>query len=219
MSAETENRFAFPTVADRLADDAARMFLPHAPDRAGWNSDHPVFDRLVELTRPDTIVELGTWKGRSAAHLAGAAPAARIYCVDTWLGGLDHVLSTAPQDDLVRDVVGSPRLYHQFLRNFADGPWAAYAPRLVPLQQTTLNGARLLALAGVRAQLIYVDASHEYEDVYADLCACRPLLAPGGILFGDDFRSFPGVFAALLRFRHEAGLKFEEVDGNFWILS
>lgn len=216
---EKEKRLTLPTVAELLAAEACRMFLPLTPDRAGWNSDHPIFDRLVELARPAEIIELGSWKGRSAAHFAAAAPAARIFCVDTWLGGLDHLLSVRPEDDLLRDAAGSPRLYHQFLRNFADGEWAAYAPRLVPIQQPTAAGLRLLALAGVQAQLLYVDASHEYEDVYADLCAARHVLAPGGILFGDDFRSFPGVFAAVLRFRHEAGLKFEEVDGNFWILS
>lgn len=213
-----DNSITFPTVAELLSKTPPDLLPPKA-DRAGWNSDHPVFDRLVELTQPETIIEVGTWKGRSAAHLAAAAPTARIFCVDTWIGGVDHVLSRQPQDDLLRDPAGSPRMYHQFLRNFADGEWEQLASQIVPLQQTSLNGARLLAVAGVQARLVYIDGSHEYDDVYADLLAYRSLLAEGGILFGDDFRAFPGVFAAVLRFRHESQMKFEEVDGNFWILS
>lgn len=204
--------------------------LPPSVDLQGWNSDHPVFDRLVEETKPAVVIEVGSWKGRSAKHFAVATAGrtemddvsgasvpspSRIYCVDTWLGGIDHMVSTLPQDDLRRDMHGSPRLYHQFLRNFADEP--EFAKRVFPIQNTSLNGARLLAHAGITAGLIYIDGSHEYQDVYADLCAFVQLLAPGGVMFGDDFR-FPGVFSAVIRFAHESGLKVEEVANNFWIL-
>lgn len=204
--------------------------LPKDVDLQGWNSDHPIFDRLVDETQPGVIIEVGSWKGRSAHHFAfasvghvetddvsGAAVPAptKIYCVDTWLGGIDHVLSSKPQDDLARDSHGSPRIYHQFIRNFAEEP--DFAKRIFPIQNTSLNGARILAHLGVAAQLIYVDGSHEYHDVYADLCAYVQLLAQGGLMFGDDFRA-PGVFAAVLRFAHEYCLKLEEVDNNFWIL-
>jgi NAD(P)-dependent dehydrogenase (short-subunit alcohol dehydrogenase family) len=35
--------------------------------------------------------------------------------------------------------------------------------------------------------LIYVDGSHDYDDVAADLAAYRPLVRPGGVMFGDDY--------------------------------
>lgn len=213
--------------------EAVKSGLPAKPDRQGWHSDHPIFDRLVAETAPENIIEVGSWKGRGAAHLAAASagvthrdevsgidvPApSRVYCVDTWLGGIDHMLSQKPVDDLFPDAFGSPRLYHQFLRNFADGEWAPLAARIHPIRNTSANGARLLASLKVWAGLIYIDASHEYEDVYADLLAYSQLLTPGGIIFGDDFRGFPGVFAAVLRFAYETGRKLEEIDHNFWIL-
>lgn len=218
-----------PSVAELVAR-CSDTDLPPAVDLQGWNSDHPIFDRLVEEVRPRTIIEVGTWKGRSALHLAvasagltvlddvsGAAVAApsRIYCVDTWQGGIDHVLSDQPQDAIPRDAAGSPRLYHQFMRNVSAEP--DLARRIHPIVNTSLNGARLLAHLGVSAELIYVDGSHEYQDAYTDLCAYVQLLTEGGVMFGDDFR-FPGVFPAVIRFAHEYGRKVEEIDRNFWIL-
>ena len=205
--------------------------LPPAIDLQGWNHDHPIFDRLVLETQPRVIIEVGSWKGCSAMHLAVASSTvteldqvsgvavlspSKLYCVDTWLGGIDHLLSDKPQDDLLRDAHGSPQLYHQFLRNFVDVP--EFTPRIYPVQNTSINGARLLAQQRTIAELIYIDGSHEYQDVYADLCAYVQILAPGGVMFGDDFRTFPGVFAAVLRFAHEYAFKVEEVDRNFWIL-
>jgi predicted O-methyltransferase YrrM len=222
-------KFKIPSIAEIIANSAER--LPAVIDLQGWNSDHPIFDRLVAETKPKVVIEVGSWKGRSARHLALATAnraeidevsgisvpsPSEIYCVDTWLGGLDHITSDKPQDDLARDAFGSPRLYEQFLRNFADEP--DFAKRIFPIQNTSLNGARLLACMGVSAGLIYIDGSHEYQDAYADLCAYIQLLAPGGVIFGDDFRAFPGVFTAILRFSHEYGFKIEEVENNFWIL-
>lgn len=219
------------SIADIL--EHAHGALPAERDDHGWNSDHEIFDQLVVNVMPSTIIEVGTWKGRSAAHLAAASagrteldevsghmvPAkTKIYCVDTWLGGVDHILSEKPVDDIKRDAAGYPGLYHQFLRNFADGPWAEHAKRIHPIAAPSLIGAKVLAAHGIMAKLIYVDGSHEYEDVYADLCAYANLLEPGGVLFGDDFRGFPGVFAAVLRFAHETGRKLDEVDHNFWVL-
>lgn len=185
-------------------------------DLQGWNSDNPIFRELIEAHNPKIIVEAGVWKGASALHMASLALEAEIYCVDTWMGGIDHMLSDKPSDKVPRDPFGASRLYHQFLLNaFVSGN----AERIHPIMQTSVNGAKILAHYGVCADMIYIDASHEYEDVYADLRAYAPLVAPGGIIFGDDFRSFPGVFAAVIRYAHEMNLGIKEsADHNFWML-
>lgn len=194
-----------------------RNLLPEEIDLFGWNSDHPIFDQLVEQTKPKTIIEVGSWKGRSIAHFAKATEglSSDLYALDTWQGGIDHVMSEKTQDDRKCDPLGSPRLYHQFLRNFVDSP---SANRIFPVQNSSLNGLRILKKLGVTAKLIYVDGSHEYEDVYADLCMAVQLLEPGGIIFGDDFRGFLGVFGAVIRFCTEQGIQPEIVADNFWII-
>ena len=200
----------FPSVAELTKD---REGLPLDIDLQGWNSDHPVFEELVNKTKPKVIIEVGTWKGRSARRWADSSDA-DLYCVDTWLGGIDHFLSNKPQDGMNPDEHGSPRIYEQFLRNFADHP---AAHRIHPVRQTSLNGARALAARGVFADLIYIDGSHEYEDAYADICAYLPLLAPNGVLFGDDY-GFPGVQVAVHRFAIERQRQIRLVDRNFWIV-
>ncbi len=203
----------FPSVRDLVQTTDG---LPPDVDWQGWNSTRPIFAELIEAHQPKLIVEVGTWKGCSAAHMAHLAPDAEIYCIDTWQGGIDHVLSDKPQDAIPKDEFGSPRLYHQFLRNVSSN---GSADRIHPIIQTSINGAKLLAHFGMSADMIYIDGSHEYADAYADLCAYWPLVAPGGVMFGDDFRAFPGVFAAVIRFAHEQNLGVKEsADHNFWIL-
>ena len=47
--------------------------------------------------------------------------------------------------------------------------------------------------------MIYLDASHEEEDVYQDLCNYWEVLANNGVLFGDDY-AWDGVRLAVDRF-------------------
>ena len=43
-----------------------------------------------------------------------------------------------------------------------------------------------LAEAGTRVGLIYIDGSHQFEDVFCDFYFCRTILEPGGYLLFDD---------------------------------
>ena len=180
----------------------------------GWNCNSPAFAEVVAEAKPRIIIEVGSWQGASAWHMAKLAPAARVYCVDTWLGNLDHYTHAAdPVNDLFL-ANGYPALYYRFLDNMAG---AGFGDRIFPVPNTSLTGARMLARSGIWAELIYIDASHEYDDVYADLTAYQCLLAPGGILFGDDFEDFPGVFHAVTRFGYEHNLDLKHA-GPTWIL-
>ena len=61
-----------------------------APDVQGWGSEHPWFATLIQMTKPDQIIEVGTWKGASAINMARRAlqvnPNVCVLCVDIWLG-------------------------------------------------------------------------------------------------------------------------------------
>ena len=89
------------------------------------------------------------------------------------------------------------------------------AERITPILAPAREGARALRGMGVSAQLIFIDASHEYEDVYDDLRAYAGLLAPGGVIVGDDLRNFPGVLPAAVRFSYEAGMAITEIENMF----
>jgi len=197
-----------------ILDFDSNFILPELFDLQGWNSDSEIFDNLVKEIKPTTIIEVGTWKGRSAARWLDATEKleTKLYCVDTWLGGFDHYVSGS---DRMLDAVGSPKLYHQFIRNFAD---SKHSNRIYPIQQTSVNGARILSHFGIKAGIIYIDAGHEYEDVRDDLKYYLPLLEKGGKIFGDDFYNFSGVSRAVEEFAKLNNLTINIVEDNFWVL-
>jgi predicted O-methyltransferase YrrM len=46
--------------------------------------------------------------------------------------------------------------------------------------------------------IIYIDASHDYDSVKKDILSWRPKLKPGGVICGDDYISgWPGVIQAV----------------------
>lgn len=200
-------------------EDPFAGFDPHqySPDLQGWGSQHRIFEKLIVSLRPTTIIEVGTWKGASAIHMANLCKEhsveCEIVCIDTWLGTARSWTSRSkPEDDRYRSLGlrhGYPTLYYTFLRNVVDAEVQRY---VTPLPQTSENAAEIFRLLGVTASLIYIDGAHEYSAVYGDLKAYWPLVAPGGILFGDDF-GHKGVHKAVTKFAEKHGLEFD-VDGR-----
>lgn len=202
------------TVADICPDPS---ILKREDDFQGWNSDHPLFADLIQQTSPRTIIEVGTWKGASALHMAELTRHldTKIYCVDTWLGSVEGLRP----EDLASDEkepclyrVGD--VYFQFLHNVCA---KGCQHRIYPVPHTSSNGARLLSYLGVKADLIYIDADHYYEGAFSDLEFYAGLLAPAGVMFGDDFNDFPGVRMAVMRFAFERNLRVT-THGPAWVL-
>jgi hypothetical protein len=65
----------------------------------GWNFDHPIFQRILEVRKPTKIIEIGTLYGASAIHMAklakGMGLEAEILCIDT-LSGVAGILGRGP---------------------------------------------------------------------------------------------------------------------------
>lgn len=182
---------------------------PWPDDSSGWGSDSPAFGELVESVRPTRIIEIGTWKGGSAltlaSHLDRLGLDCEIICVDTWLGALE--MWTDPDDPdrhgSLRLKHGYPTLYYTFLANVAR---AGRQNRITPFPVPSITAAQWCSLRCVHADLIYLDGSHEEEDVYQDLVTWWEMVRPGGRLFGDDW-SWDGVRLAVQRFASENRLR------------
>jgi hypothetical protein len=184
-------------------------FTSIPPDLHGWGGQSPVFRELILQIKPGLIVEVGTWKGASAVEMGVAVQEAglttQIVCVDTWLGALEF---RTDQDDPERYRSlqlrhGYPSVYYQFLANVCH---RGLQQTVTPFPQTSSIAALWFRYFGITADLIYIDASHEEEDVYEDLCGYWHILRVGGILFGDDY-SWDGVRLAVDRFAGETGQK------------
>lgn len=196
----------------RGADPYAGSIPDEAPeDLQGWGSDHAILAEAVHALRPRLIVEIGSWKGRSALRLAEAAHhtglACEILCVDTWLGSAEHwIWPEAPHH------ADAARVYDIFRANMLR---RGVAHIVTPLRLTSDAAAQILLHHDVRPELIYLDAAHDEASVSADLAAWWPLVAPGGALIGDDYLTWPSVTLAADRFAATHGLPLFGEEGKF----
>ena len=161
------------------------------------------------------IVEVGTWKSASAVFFAQLMKDrgidGAVICVDTWLGGFHSmpIRENKPNIEPGWEIEkyyknGYPTLYYQFLANVVRKGLADY---VVPIANTSVIAARWLAHHRIGADVIYVDGSHDEDDVYRDLLEYWKLLNYNGVICGDDFKAcWYGVIAAVNRFAREHDL-------------
>ncbi len=138
------------------------------------------------------IVELGSWRGRSAVAWAENS-AAMVYCVDTWA---DHAFGDAHFPDDPPDLHDHPNwLLNEFQRNTRG------LASIIAMRMTTTEAAQVFAAEGLRADVVFVDAGHLEHEVAADIEAWRPLLKEDGILCGHDygFEGWPAVETVVRR--------------------
>lgn len=168
-------------------------------DMQGWGSQSPLFAEVINRVKPREIVEVGTWKGASAIHMANLArahhPDTAVLCIDTWLGSMQHWDFNDVRLDLDREH-GFPRVYHHFLANVVK---SGLKDHVFGLPLSSLTAAELLIKRGVQADLIYIDAGHAEREVFMDIDAFWPVLRAGGTMIGDDF-SWPEVQRAVHHF-------------------
>ncbi|WP_017593083.1 DegT/DnrJ/EryC1/StrS family aminotransferase [Nocardiopsis potens] len=209
------------TVRTLLFDRSPYEGLPAGEigyDPSGWDYDHPVFREEITRLRPSLIVEVGTWKGASALHMAGVVRDlgldCEIVCVDTFLGSREHWLTPEWKAEMHLSF-GRPGLYPQFLANVVhDGLTGV----ITPFPATSATAAAVLGHHGVRCDLVYIDAGHDLPDVARDLDLYWPLLRPGGTMIGDDFIArFPGVVQAVRDFAGARSLPLD-VREEKWVL-
>jgi predicted O-methyltransferase YrrM len=176
-------------------------------DTQGWGSKAAVFAKLLDELKPEKIVEVGTWKGASAIHMAQICRDQEIetdiLCVDTFLGASGLYLRQGFAEEMLKMKNGMPTIYQTFLRNVIE---ADLTDVITPLPLPSREAAVVLVKRRVRADLIYIDGDHSYEGCLEDLTAFRQVLAPGGLMLADD-KSFPGVAQALDEFSAETGAK------------
>ncbi len=178
------------------------------PDDHGWFSacNARMLGRFLDVSTR-LVVELGSWLGLSGRFILQAAPNAVLVCVDHWLGSAEH-----RQGGACDPAAKLPTLYATFLRNM--WPWKE---RVIPLRANTLAGLAQLHALQLQPDLIYVDASHEYPDVLADLETARALF-PQAQLVGDDFAPpWVGVIQAVREVAQRHRLELQ-TEGHTWAL-
>jgi predicted O-methyltransferase YrrM len=147
------------------------------------------------------VIELGSWLGSSTRFIADRCK--HVIAIDHWKGGPEHHNSTW------QSIKGRlPKLYETFLRNC----WSR-KDKITPLKMDTVEGLTECSKAGVSPNLIYIDASHEYTDVIADLTLAAKLF-PKALIIGDDWER-KGVHQAVMNYTYSKDIVLK-VYGNVW---
>jgi len=190
-------------------------------DLQGWSADHYIFEELITKYKPKSIIEVGTWKGASAIHMANICKKnklnSKIYCVDTWLGGIEHYRGYVEKNPIcdLNIKYGYPNLYYQFLSNVFI---TNNQDTITPIPNTSYIGYKILEYNKIKADLIYIDGSHEYNDVYSDVRYYYKLLNNHGVIFGDDYDDFwIGVRDSVIDYCKNKNIPFEVKDRK-WII-
>jgi len=161
----------------------------------GWASHSVVFAEYINIIKPELIIEVGTWMGASARHMANLAimqnPNVEVVCVDTFLGSEEHWRGGAAPMVIFEN--GRPNVYRQFLSNIIQ---TGLQNIITPFPIDSINAAVVIKRAQILADIIYIDAAHDYESVKLDLKNWLPILRPGGVLIGDDINYGPVATAA-----------------------
>lgn len=173
--------------------------------------------RAIANSRPDKalrIVEIGSWVGETAiAMVQGFGPAGgTVYCVDHFegsYGDLDGVLSEAVE------VLGGP---DKLLEHFKHNCGRYYGKEIKVIKGKSVDIAE--GLDPQDADIIFIDAAHDYESVVADLNAWLPHLSFQGVMVGDDYYDqFPGVVRAVNERFHPIGCNVRLFEGtNLWMV-
>jgi hypothetical protein len=136
----------------------------------GWFKFAPAYDRAVaEASDGATFVEVGCWKGRSAAYLGVSIVNSRkriaLHCVDHW------------QDPK------TPDLQATFEANLA--PLVAAGLDLkMHVSESHLAAAHF---PNQSLDFVWLDAGHRFDEVRADLLAWLPKMRPNSLIGGDDW--------------------------------
>ena len=149
-----------------------------------------LFDDVCGLIQPASILEIGSWMGASAMAWSQAAtaanPGARVYCVDTWLGSVEHYLDTYGEWGIEKLAIGpyGPTFFDDFLWHVNSH---GFADRILPFRADSQSALALFASRGLCFDVIYVDGAHDAYSVFKDVSNALKIVAPGGLICGDDF--------------------------------
>jgi len=173
----------------------------------GWFNFEGLYTEIVNtFDSGSKFVEIGCWKGKSTAYMAteiiNSNKDIEFYCVDTWKGSEE----LKGDKSVIEDT-----LYDEFLNNLKPA-----ISTIKPMRLSSLEAANNFKDGFF--DFIFIDASHDYENVKKDILAWYPKLKPTGIISGHDYqRGFPGVMKAVDEVFNLKKLKIN-VKGTSWIV-
>jgi predicted O-methyltransferase YrrM len=143
-----------------------------------------VLDRLCEIFRPASVLELGTGRGLGALT---AATAGDVYGYETAVTTIDSIPISKQQRYAIEEH-GVRRVDQLSVEEV----WKKHVSPEVRRRVTFLTGTTTKILpklngSGRRFDLVFIDAGHDLFDVIHDLAYSTALLSDDGVILMDDF--------------------------------
>jgi hypothetical protein len=139
-----------------------------------WFTYPELYKQMVQrFPSGSTFVEIGSWKGKSTSFMCveiiNSGKQIDFYCIDTFEGSIEH--QNNPE---------LPMLYDIFKSNMK--PVEGYYKDLKMTSMKAVNRFENGSL-----DFVFIDGSHEYQDIKNDINAWLPKVKKGGVLAGHDY--------------------------------
>lgn len=132
--------------------------------------------------------EIGVWEACYAKKLLNVWEGKKLYLIDSWRH-IDNVI-----DFLNVDRNGYLNAMVKTFMEVYD-----YGTKAVMIREHSVDAAKLFTDGSL--DFVYIDASHDYKNVTADLKAWYPKVKIGGVVSGHDYADgmweYPGGFVRL----------------------
>jgi predicted O-methyltransferase YrrM len=151
-----------------------------------WFTYPKLYKKMIEIFDNAHFVEVGNWKGGSVVYMGveilNSKKNIKIDCVDNM----------------------SPIIFEELKKN------------IEPLNQiiTTYNMSSIdgsYMYEDESLDFVFIDASHEYVDVKADLIHWYPKVKNGGVFAGHDYPAYTGVKTAVDEFFYNKKIYNQEL--------
>jgi predicted O-methyltransferase YrrM len=176
--------------------DLEELVLGKACSIVGWMSVGELAFLADTARRSKTIIEVGSYHGKSTRALAdNSPPDARIYAVDPW----DYYFATLMKCDINTLNQFYINLYNHIKAGkvtLCKSKWEDYNPKEL-------------------VDFIFIDGDHTYESACHDIDKAMKWINPGGIIAGHDYNvaNFPGVKKAV----EERFNNINSVETIWWV--
>ena len=151
-----------------------QLILDKALVIPGWMAFDELSWLAEQATKCYTIVEFGSFHGRSTRALADNTPG-KVIAVDPWNG--DYYEDAGNKLELV-DTFVYPLFKHNLEDHIESG-------KVVPIRGFSHN----FKYFGNKVDMVFIDGDHRYKQVVRDIHKAKELLKDGGILCGHDYSS------------------------------
>jgi hypothetical protein len=184
-----------------------------------------LYEHWIKNMKPNLVIEVGSFLGYSAIKMAKEVKRlglpTKIICVDTWLGSPEHYrMYKAKEDVRIGYKNGYPTLYQKFITSVIEND---VQDVIIPFPYPSSVAYKILDKVfqeiDIKPEFIFLDGSHEENDVYMDLYYYYQLLAPNGSIWGDDY-GWEGVHKALDTFCTQSEIKYEVLSNRVhWFIN